>query len=85
MFEHEIGKRSESRYEKEHTAYVKSCGAEFRGRREGRVKKGVKNLKGSEAIPQNLFYFSLTFCSFKNIYSKMHLTILGGGHGQQSF
>ena len=55
MFEHETGKGSESRYEKEHTAYVMSCGAEFRGRREGRVKNGVKNLKGSEAIPQNLF------------------------------
>jgi hypothetical protein len=54
MFEHEKGKGSESRYEKEHTAYVMSCGAEFRGRREGRVKKGVKNLKGSKAIPQNL-------------------------------
>ncbi|MCK4644640.1 MAG: hypothetical protein KAU46_00140 [Candidatus Aminicenantes bacterium] len=55
MFEHEIGKRSESRYEKEHTAYVMNCDAEFRGRREGRVKQSVKNLKGSEAIPQNLF------------------------------
>jgi hypothetical protein len=55
MFEHETGKGSEFRYEKEHTAYVMSCGAEFRGRREGRVKKGVKNLKGSKAIPQNLF------------------------------
>jgi len=55
MFEHETGKRSESRYEKEHTTYVMSCGAEFRGRREGRVEKGVKNLKGSETITQNLF------------------------------
>ncbi len=32
-----------------------SCGAEFRGRQEGRVKNGVKNLKESKAIPQNLF------------------------------
>jgi len=55
MFEHEIGKRSESRYKKEHTAYVMSCGAEFRGRREGRVKNGVKNLKGRKAISQDLF------------------------------
>ncbi|MCK4646526.1 MAG: hypothetical protein KAU46_09755 [Candidatus Aminicenantes bacterium] len=53
MFEHEIGKRSESRYEKEYTAYVMNCDAEFRGRREGRVEKGAKNLKGSKAIPQN--------------------------------
>jgi hypothetical protein len=56
MFEHEIGKRSESRYEKEHTAYVTICGAEFRGRREGRVKNGVKNLKGRKAISQDLFH-----------------------------
>ncbi|MCK4645233.1 MAG: hypothetical protein KAU46_03190 [Candidatus Aminicenantes bacterium] len=54
MFEHETGKRSESRYERKHTAYVMNCGTEFRGRREGRVKNGAKNLKGSEAIPQNL-------------------------------
>ncbi len=54
MFEHETEKRSESRYEKEHTAYVMSSGAEFRGRREGRSENGVKNLKGSEVIAQNL-------------------------------
>jgi hypothetical protein len=70
MFEHETGKGSEPHYEKEQAAYVMICGAEFRGRRDGRVEKGVKNLKVSEAIPQNLFYFSLTFCSIKNIYSK---------------
>jgi hypothetical protein len=50
MFEHETGKRSVSCYEKEHMAYAMNCGAEFRGRLEGQVKKGVKNLKGSEAI-----------------------------------
>jgi hypothetical protein len=61
MFEHETGKGSEPLYEKEHTAYVMSCGAEFRGRREGRVKKGVKNLKGSKAIPQNLFSLNWKF------------------------
>jgi hypothetical protein len=56
MFEHETGKRSVSRYEKEQTAYVMNSGAEFRGRRECRVKNGVKNLKGSKAIPQNLLW-----------------------------
>jgi hypothetical protein len=58
MFEHETEKGSESHYEKEQTAYVMSNGAEFRGRRDSRVKKGFKNLKGSEAIPQNLPLFS---------------------------
>jgi hypothetical protein len=69
MFEHETGNRSESRYEKEHTAYVMSYGAEFRGRREGRVENGVKNLMGNESILKTFSLFFLTFLfDFNVIY-----------------
>jgi len=62
MFEHETGKRSESRYEKEHTAYVMNCGAEFRGRQEGRVKNGVKKSEGEQGYPPKpLLVFILQF------------------------
>ena len=50
--------------EKEHTAYVMNQGAEFRGRREGRMENGVKNLKGARL-------FSKTFANhgFGNAYT----------------
>ena len=37
---------------KEYTAYVMNWDAEFRGRREGRMENGVKNLKGARLFPK---------------------------------
>ncbi len=52
MFEHETEKRCVSCYERKNTAYAVNKGAEFRGRLEGRMENGVKNLIGNESIPE---------------------------------
>jgi hypothetical protein len=47
--------------------------AEFRGRREERMENGVKNLKGSEAIPQNLFDRGCLLWQFLNVFASIYI------------